>query len=165
MSIDIGQFFGGLQSSTYSSNALNGIFSSITYTTILLGIIVIIIVMAVYPCKKGTPMWVLAKLFFYVCLTTVIVLSFHNGIIKDKCEKKYRDEKINEFTGGYNMNNPIYNKDRVNITPTVDVSKYHTNNYNEGGADSDEESGEDEPVRINHEQTVNEMITNLQRKR
>ena len=117
MAIDIGSFFQSICNKTYSVTGLNAVFSSVINMAIILSIIIILLIMTIYPCKKGTPIYILGKLFLYVLLISVSLLSLHSSIIKNDYQQKYSDQTMGTFINKIGGKNEIYREDMVEIKP------------------------------------------------
>jgi hypothetical protein len=66
MTIEFNSFFGNISNSIYLVTGLNHIFSSVLYTSLVLSIMIIIMVMLIYPGEEKSPSWLIIKLFLYV---------------------------------------------------------------------------------------------------
>jgi hypothetical protein len=108
---------------SFSSKGMKNIFCNKFYTSAVLTLIVLVLIMIIYPCKRGTPVWVLFKLGFYI-----LMFSFGIFVIHDSLMKNYHmDEKIGgessdfiESLGG--ENNVMYEK--IDVRPArSEVSK------------------------------------------
>lgn len=125
MSIEINSLFGNITNSIYSTTGLNNLFVSIIWTSVILSIIIIIILMFMYPAKKGTPAWILFKIFLYIVAINTIILSVHNSIISNNYKEKYLDKSSDQFisninkSGGYKLNN-----DHIKVNPSFDQKEY-----------------------------------------
>jgi hypothetical protein len=77
---------------TFASRGMNGLFCSKFYTTLILTIMILILITVIYPCKKGTPFWVVGKLGIYIFGACFALLFIHDGVM-------YNSYK-NEVAGG-----------------------------------------------------------------
>ncbi len=119
MPIEMGTFLGGMTNSVYSVTGLNKIFSSVAYTSIILSIIVLLIIMFIYPCKKDTPSWLLLKVLLYVFIINIAILSLHNSIVKNDYKEKYLNTNIDNFMNNVNnRDNGIYEEENIKVSPT-----------------------------------------------
>ena len=130
---------------TFASRGLNSIFCNKIYTTIILTIIIIILIIIIYPCKKGTPFWIVGKLGIYIFMAVLVVLFVHNGVVysayKDETLLDDNEEFVESFGGDGNI---AFNKDNVDVKPAFgggDKSKggptKETSYYTSGGGNSD----------------------------
>lgn len=126
MPIEMSTFLGGMTNSVYSVTGFNKIFSSVAYTSIILSVIILIILMFIYPCKKDTPSWILLKVLLYVFIINIAILSLHNSIIKNDYKEKYLNTNIDTFmTNINNRDNAIYEQDNVKVMPNfVERTEY-----------------------------------------
>ncbi len=103
---------------TFASRGMNTIFSNKIYTTVIITIIIIILITVIYPCKKGTPFWVLGKLGFYIFISSLAVLFIHDSVIHSSYKKDAAATANDDFVSSIGANrNDVYNKDNVLIKP------------------------------------------------
>ncbi len=121
MAIEIGSFFGGICNSFYFATGLNNIFISITYTSILLSGIIILIIMLIYPCKKNTPLWRLLKVFLYISTASVIILSIHSSFMKNKYKETYLNSNVDKFMDNIH-GGAFYTDDKIKVKPHFESS-------------------------------------------
>jgi hypothetical protein len=87
---------------SFASKGMNGLFVSRFYTTAILTVMIIILVMILYPCQKNTPIWVLVKLGFYVFLVSLGMIFIHDCVVFHEYEKKVGGDESDDFIGGLN---------------------------------------------------------------
>jgi hypothetical protein len=130
---------------TFASRGLNSIFCNKIYTTIILTIIIIILIIIIYPCKKGTPFWIVGKLGIYIFMAVLVVLFVHNGVVYSAHKNDSSLDDTEEFVGSLGGDGNIaFNKDNVDVKPAFgggsDNSKGNTKEtsyYTSGGGSSD----------------------------
>ncbi len=119
MPIEISSFLGGISNSIYSITGLNHIFSSVLYTALGLSIVIIIIIMLIYPCKKDTPLWLLFKTFLYIMIVIMMSFSIHSNFIRNNYKEKYLNNNVSTM-----MNNThggvVYVDEKVDVRPRLD---------------------------------------------
>jgi hypothetical protein len=155
MAIEINSFFGGICNSIYSATGLNHIFSSVLYTSIMLSITIILVIMLLYPGKKGTPVWVIFKLFLYIMMIITVVFSIHNSFIKNNYKEKYLNSNVSDLMDNIHGGR-MYNDEKISVQP-------HLDSYKIGGEiDELDEINENSPdgKRL----SLSEMIDDLERK-
>jgi hypothetical protein len=59
----------------------NSIFSSTLWTSFLITVIVILLLMVIIPVEPDMPVWRLFKFMFYVFLSSMGILFLHNGVL------------------------------------------------------------------------------------
>lgn len=105
---------------SFSSRGLNSLFCNRFYTALILTIIILILIMNIYPCKKGTPAWITFKLGFYVLVASLSIIIVHDGIMHNlytqRTIKGNDDTFIDELDGA---NNSAFMKDRAPVVPNV----------------------------------------------
>lgn len=103
---------------TFASRGLNSIFCNKIYTTVILTIIIIILIIIIYPCKKGTPFWIVGKLGVYIFISVLVVLFIHNGVVyssyKTESSQNDDDEFVKSFGGGDNI---AFGGDNIKVMP------------------------------------------------
>lgn len=104
---------------TFASRGMNGLFCSKFYTTLILTILILILITVIYPCKKGTPFWIVGKLGFYIFTATLAILFIHDGVVYSSYKKEIAGGANDEFVrtlGG--EENVAFGGDAVTVTPT-----------------------------------------------
>ena len=109
---------------SFASKGMNSLFSSRFYTTALLTVLIIIIIMIIYPVQKKTPIWVLAKLGFYIFLVSLGIIFIHDCIVYHDYAKTTESEESDKFVEGLNKDENIpFNDDKVNVQPNTEGKK------------------------------------------
>jgi hypothetical protein len=122
---------------TFASRGMNGLFCSKFYTTLILTIMILILITVIYPCKKGTPFWIVGKLGFYIFATTLAILFLHDGVVYSSYKKEVAggegDEFVEALNGGDNV---AFGGDNLPVNPNFggDMMAGDGECYN-GGAD------------------------------
>ena len=113
MPIDITSTLSQGESLTFLSKGLTRLFNSRIYTTAILTVMVIILIMIMYPCKQNTPTWVLLKLGFYIFIVSIGVIFMHDCVIlKENNEKRgdAEDSDIINIVTDKDNNDDIFNE-------------------------------------------------------
>lgn len=87
---------------SFASKGMNGLFVSKFYTTAILTVMIIILVMIIYPCQKNTPVWILVKLGFYVFIVSLGMIFMHDCVVFHEYDKKVGGDESDEFIEGLN---------------------------------------------------------------
>ena len=112
---------------SFSSRGLNSLFCNKFYTALILTIIILILIMNIYPCKKGTPAWITFKLGFYVLMASLAILFIHDGIVYGIHEKSIEGGKTDSFIDGLGSDmNPAFASDATPILPDLTHPNKHT---------------------------------------
>ncbi len=129
----MGSFLSNICYSVYSTTGLHSVFSSILYTSIILSIIVLLILMFIYPCKKGTPSWILIKIFLYVLSINTIVFAIHNSIIKNNYKEKYLNNNVDTLMQNVYGGNksPIYETEKLPVEANFRENTYENKEEND----------------------------------
>lgn len=91
--------------------------SSSILVAFLITIILILLVMFLYPAKKGTGTNILVRLFVYSFLSSMLIIFLHDGVIRTLMKEKFRLED-QMHVGGSNGSSSLL-APTVNIAPTV----------------------------------------------
>jgi hypothetical protein len=104
---------------TMSSMPIIGtILSNLVYTSIILSIIILIMVMTILPCKSGTSSTQVLKAFVYVLITNAIVFALHNSSVSNMYREKYANAEIGTFMGNINRKTGgAYTVDNIKVSP------------------------------------------------
>jgi len=119
MALEIGQLGSNIRNKIYSVVGLNGIFSSILNTSLLLTIIIIILIIFIYPPEKGTPVWIIGKVFLYVFVSSLTIISMHNSFVKDEIKKKKLQNDISGFMEKKSINEIVHGGQMMKATPRI----------------------------------------------
>jgi hypothetical protein len=89
---------------SFASKGMNNIFVNKFYTSAILTIMILILIMIIYPCKKNAPSYILGKLCFYIFVSTIGIMFIHDCVMYNNWEKtnddKNDDETFNVLNGG-----------------------------------------------------------------
>ena len=124
---------------TFASRGLNVIFCNKFYTTIILTIIILMIITIMYPCKQGTPFWIVGKVGLYIFMATITILFIHDSVTHSTNAKTMGGADNDDFVEGLTGdNNVAFSGDNINIKPKFGVN-YTTNGGDENGPSSNSE--------------------------
>lgn len=103
---------------TFASRGMNGLFCSKFYTTLILTIMILILITVIYPCKKGTPFWIVGKLGFYIFAATLAILFLHDGVVYSSYKKEVAGGEDDEFVEALNGgDNVAFGGDNLPVNP------------------------------------------------
>ncbi len=148
MPIEISNFFSDINTSMFNIIGLNRIFTSVIYTSLLISVIVMIIVLFLYPYKKSTPSYLFIKSFLYITMAVTIILALHSSFIRTYYRAKSQDTELNSFVDRVGGNN--HSEDSVPIVPSQVIS--------DNQQDIDDDIGEIMPEK---NKTVSEMLDSI----
>jgi hypothetical protein len=98
---------------SFASKGMNKVFVNKFYTSAILTIMILILIMIIYPCKKNAPSYILGKLCFYIFISTIGIMFIHDCVMYNNWEKinddKNDDETFNVLTG----ESSIVNSDEI----------------------------------------------------
>ena len=104
---------------TFASRGMNGLFCSKFYTTLILTIMILILITVIYPCKNGTPLWIVGKLGFYIFAATLAILFLHDGVVYSSYKKEVACGEGDEFVEALNgCDNVAFYGDKLPVNPT-----------------------------------------------
>jgi hypothetical protein len=104
---------------SFASRGISKLFCNKFYTAGILTAMIIILIMVIYPCKKGTPVFIVFKLAFYILIFTYMVIFVHDGVLHQITEKENDDAETSKFIGGLGETNVVYGGDNIEVNPTV----------------------------------------------
>jgi hypothetical protein len=140
MAIEFSSVFGTISNGIYSIPFMNTILSSVLYTSIILSILLIIVIMFIYPGKKNSSSWVLVKLFIYLTIANVVVLSAHHSIMNNKYKERDSNDDSVKFIDNISKRggNVVYANDSVQVIPRFEEREYvedplTSDQYNQNG--------------------------------
>jgi hypothetical protein len=105
---------------SFASKGMNCLFASRFYTTAILTIMIIILIMIIYPVKKNTPVWLLVKLGFYIFIVSLGMIFIHDCVIYHEYEKEVSISESENFIGGLDSDKNIPFKgsdDQMEVNP------------------------------------------------
>jgi hypothetical protein len=116
---------------SFSSRGLNSIFSNKFYTSLILTIIILIIIMNIYPCKKGTSSCITFKLGFYILVTSLSIIFIHDAIVHGIHEKNVVSGETDVFINALGGDtNPAFSKDITPVHPYLNKKSTINDNSN-----------------------------------
>jgi hypothetical protein len=144
MPVDITSTLSQGESLTFLSKGLTRIFKSRIYTTSVLTVMIIILIMIMYPCKQNTPTWLLLKLGFYVFLVSIGVIFIHDCVIlNENNEKRLGGEDSDMINAVTNNNDDIF---KENIPVKIAESEKSEDIVAESDTDNDTVGGDAESI-------------------
>lgn len=99
MPLEFSKLCGDAYTYSFASTGLNKIFKSNLYTSLLLTVLIIFIIILLFPSKKDTPFYILFKIGFYIFITSYVIMFFHGCVIKNINSKKKENEEIMQYGG------------------------------------------------------------------
>ena len=111
-------------SMTFASRGVNLIFSNKIYTSAILTIMIIVLIMILYPGKKGTPFWIVGKLGVYIFLVSLAIIFIHNGVVYSAFENKNGNKEIDGFINSIGDDTNIaFRGDNIAVKPKTDGNR------------------------------------------
>jgi hypothetical protein len=121
---------------TFQSRGMNSLFRSKFYTTAIMTIMIIVLIMIIYPCKKNAPQWLLFKLGFYIFILTLGVIIMHDGVVLSTLKEKIGGNESETF-----INNIHGDKNIAFVSESIMVSPNTTSNDNDEPRSDDNKLG------------------------
>lgn len=159
MAIEFSSFLGNINNTIYSMPFLNCILSSVVYTSIILSILIIIMVLFIYPCKKDTPGWVLVKLFIYIFAINTIIFSARYSMMSNQINEKSNDESSSNFITNINRRggSNVYNNESIKVVPN-----FSEHRQVEDDSEYNEHKKEERPIS-NKVITASDMLDDVEK--
>lgn len=106
----------------FSSPILNNILGSSLFVAITIALLMILLIMVLYPAKKGTPISVLCKIFIYMFFGSLLIIFLHDSVIKFMFEESEQEKEDIDFMRGTTQGGKdgIYNQSSM-IEPTQSI--------------------------------------------
>ena len=116
MPVDLGSTIKKTSQWTFNSSIMNDILSNSIVLALVIAFIMILIVMVIYPAKRGTPLSLVFKMFVYMFLSSSVLIFLHDGVIKHMFNENMR--KSND-DGTFDE---VFNRDKkINLVDPVEV--------------------------------------------
>jgi hypothetical protein len=112
MAIQFSEIFNNLNNSVYSVPIFNTILGSIFYTSIILSILVIIMVVFISPDNTIAPTS-FTKMFIYLFIINTLVFSAHYSMQADKYKEKSNEHASTEFITNINRSGGAHGSIKV----------------------------------------------------
>ena len=137
MPFELSKYLKNTYGLTFASRGLNVIFCNKFYTTIILTIIILMIITIMYPCKKGTPFWVVCKVGLYIFIATITILFIHDSVTHSTNALALSGADDDEFVKGLNGDdNVAFGGDNMHIKPNFDnITNGDDENDKSGGSE------------------------------
>lgn len=103
MTIDLGNSIRKTSNVVFSSNFLNNILGNSIFVAVIITVIFMLLVMVMYPAKRGTSGLVLIKMLIYMFFGSLLVVFLHDGVIKHTIEEANGDRESTDFMRGTTM--------------------------------------------------------------
>jgi hypothetical protein len=105
---------------TFQSKGMNSLFCSKIYTTTIITVMVIVLIMIIYPCKKNTPTWLLFKLGFYVFILTLGIIVMHDGVVLTALKEKIGGRESESFIDNIHSDKNIaFGDESITVSPNT----------------------------------------------
>ena len=104
----------------FGSSILNGLFGNKIVVSVIIALIMVLIVMLVYPAKKGTGVGSLIKMFIYMGALACLIMFVHDGVLKASFEEEHKD--TNSIDISESAHRDIVYPNRITIKPNVTES-------------------------------------------
>lgn len=121
MAIEVNSILSNVNNKVYSIPGLNKIFSNVIYTSLIISIISLIIVLFIQ--NENLPMWISVKVFLYIFITCITILSIHNGILKDKYIKLSEEQKADKLMKVVDGGSVSYMDEGIKVSPNLEIKE------------------------------------------
>jgi hypothetical protein len=134
MPIDFRKTIGSNDSLAFMSKGSSKIFRNKISVSAFLTFMVIVLIMMLYPTKKGTPVWVLLRLGFYIFLVSLTVLFLHDCVLTNDIKAIYSSDKDDEIINVMNRkSNPVYDNEKTDVEPKLSYGGEHNGDGDDNG--------------------------------
>lgn len=121
MPIELSNIINSTFGFSFKSRGVNNIFTNKIYTSAILTILIVFLIMIIYPCKKNTPGYILGKLIFYIFIATLGIIFIHDCIMYNNYESKKEQQGSDEFIDNIGGNIAYEEgKDIITVSPAKD---------------------------------------------
>jgi hypothetical protein len=121
MPIDLCNSIKGVGGYASSSSTLSGVFGSTIFTACLVTFVMILIVLVMYPAKRGTSFFVVGKMFVYMFMGNLLMLFLHGGVIKTSALAEYDRRVTSDFATSLSEPNLTHGNDYRQVVPSAAV--------------------------------------------
>jgi hypothetical protein len=106
----------------FSSPLLNNILGSSLFVALTISLLMVLLIMVLYPAKKGTKFSVLCKLFIYMFFGTLLIIFLHDSVIKFMFEETEQEKEDVDFMRGttHGGKDGVYNQSMM-VAPSMPV--------------------------------------------
>lgn len=130
MAIEFNVLTGGISNYLYEIPMLNSAFSNVLYTSIILSILLMIILLFIYPCsnsrgsrgsKSESKTNVFIKLFLYLVLVNTGILTIHHSMVSTKYKEKLANSTNEAFINNITQRggNVVYSDENIRVVPDL----------------------------------------------
>ena len=92
MPVEVGKLCKSVCYNTVGNKIFGPILTSPLYTSLVITIFIIILILFLYPTKKGTELKKMIKPFVYIFSITGVILFLHMGSLRAEFEDEYNDQ-------------------------------------------------------------------------
>jgi hypothetical protein len=94
------------------------------WTSVIIVGIIMLMTLTIYPCKRGTPLYVFGKLMIYSFMATFLVLSLHREVLIQVLDKSSDDKQQQEMINSIGQSGLI--ADEVAVMPDIRQTEKET---------------------------------------
>ena len=124
MPIDLCSSVGSVSQYAFGSSALNGILSSSIFMAIMISFIMVILIMILYPAKKGTSFFLVGKMFVYMFFISWMLVFLHDSVLNYINKEKEQSDLSHDFMHGVSHKDPVYgNYEPISPTQTIESAE------------------------------------------
>lgn len=150
MTIQFSDFLSDINNSVYSIPFFNVVLSSVIYTSIVLSILVLIMVLFICPSSEISTI-TFGKMFIYLFIVNTLVFSAHYSVMGNKLRESSNIQSGDEFISNISRRGGAYDKDNISVKPNfTPMEKFEEDR-------PEQIASRAEPV------TVSEMLSSVER--
>lgn len=123
MPIDLCSSVNSVSHYAFGSSALNSILSSSIFVAVVIALIMMALIMILYPAKKGTPFFLVGKMFVYMFFISWLVIFLHDSVLRYTFDEDKQKDSSHDFIHHMTNNDPVYGN-YTPVQPTIAKTEY-----------------------------------------
>ena len=126
MPIDLCSSVSSVSQYAFGSSFVNIILSSSIFVAVVIAIIMTLIIMILYPAKKGTPFFLVGKMFVYMFFISWLVIFLHDSVLRYTFDEEKQADSAHDFIENLSKRDCVYGSQHTQVLPTPLSSNDHT---------------------------------------
>lgn len=115
MPVDLCSSVNSISQYAFGSGFLNSLLGSALSVAFIIAMTMVLLIMFLYPAKKGTPFKTVFKMFVYMFLISLLVIFAHDSINQTAQQAQQKHKEVSEIFRSVNDRDPVYgNYESVN---------------------------------------------------
>jgi hypothetical protein len=101
MPIDLCSSINKISHYAFGSSVLNGVLGSSIFVAVLITLVMTVLIMIMYPAKRGTKFTTVGKMGIYMFFITLLIVFLHDSVIRYISEDLAQSRSENDFIKGF----------------------------------------------------------------